>query len=219
MIDIGRIAGTIALRLPSARSVAVGASVVLLLIVAGGGGWYWHLSAQRKAAEGYAAALARAHTARATQAPPDARAAAVRDLEAVLQTHPSHPMAAQTAYELASLRHADRQHAAARSAYEVALARGAGGTLRTLARLGIAYAWEAERNLPKAAESLETLVTDLKPREAFFEEALLDLARIQELAGRKDDAVRTYRRVLKEVAQTRHAEEVRLRLASLGVAP
>lgn len=214
MIDFG----TIALRLPSARSVVVGASVVLLLIVAGGGGWYWHLSAQRKAAEDYAAALARAHTARAPQAP-DARAAAVRDLEAVLRTHPSHPMAAQTAYELAGLRHADRQYAAARSAYEVTLARGAGGTLRTLARLGIAYTWEAERNLPKAAESLEALVTDLKPREAFFEEALLDLARIQELAGRKDDAVRTYRRVLKEVAQTRRAEEVRLRLASLGVAP
>jgi len=44
----------------------------------------------------------------------------------------------------------------------------------------------------------------------------VDRARTQELAGRKDEAVETYRRILKELPQARRGEEVRARLMRLG---
>ena len=55
---------------------------------------------------------------------------------------PSLSAATQAAYQLAALRYDAGQHAAARSAYEIVLARGASSTLRTLAQAGI---------VPKAA--------------------------------------------------------------------
>jgi TolA-binding protein len=48
---------------------------------------------------------------------------------------------------------------------------------------------------------------------------LLDLARVYELGGKKDAAVETYRKVLKEVPETPRADEARARLARLGATP
>ncbi|MBI2216503.1 MAG: tetratricopeptide repeat protein [Candidatus Rokubacteria bacterium] len=215
MIDLDRMAD----RLPSVRTFLIAAAVVLAAVLVAGGGWYWYRASQREAARVYAAALAQAHTAPASQGTPEARDAAARSLESALQSHPSAPLADQAAYELGSLRHAAGQYASARAAYGIALARGSSPTLKTLARLGIGYAWEAERNLPRATETFQAVAADLKPTDAFYEQALLDLARVQELAGRKDDAVQTYRRLLKDVARSPRADEVRLRLASLGATP
>ena len=201
---------------PTTRTLVVIGAVVILVGGVAGGVWYWLSAQQARATSAYADALLRAQASRNPQVPPDARAAAARGLEAVLQLYPAAAMAPQAAYELAGLRYADRQYPAARSAYEVAAGKGAAGTVRTLSRVGIAYTWEAERNFPKAIETLQALLADLRPADFFYEELLLDLATAQELAGRKNDAVQTYRRILKDVANTRRAEEVRARLASLG---
>jgi tetratricopeptide (TPR) repeat protein len=206
-------------RLPTPRTLLIAAAAVLAVLLAGGGGWYWYRASQRDAAVVYAVALAQVRAARAPQGTPEARAAAARSIESALQSRPSAPLAAQAAYELGSLRHAAGQYANARAAYEVAVARGTSPTLTTLAQLGIGYAWEAERNLPKAAEAFQAVAARLKPADAFWEQASLDLARVQELAGRKDEAVQTYRRVLKDAARSPRADEVRLRLASLGATP
>lgn len=207
------------LRLPSPRTLVVSAGVLVLLLGLGAGAWFWHASTQRQAASAYAVALGSVQSTRAPQAPPETRAAATRALEAALQSYPSAPAAAEAAYELGALRYADKQYPQARSAYEIALARGASGTVRTLARFGIAYTWEAERNLPKASEAFQAALGTLKPTDALYEPALLDLARVQELAGRKDDAVASYRLALKELKRSGRLEEVRMRLATLGVAP
>jgi len=45
---------------------------------------------------------------------------------------------------------------------------------------------------------------------------LIDLARMEELSGRKAEAVAAYRRILKEVPQARRAEDIRARLLALG---
>jgi len=58
--------------------------------------------------------------------------------------------------------------------------------------------------------------TLLGPKDFYYEALLVDLARTQELAGRKDEAVETYRRILKELPQARRGEEVRARLMRLG---
>ena len=204
---------------PTTRTLVLVAAVVVVLGGAATAVWYWLSAQQARATTAYAEALGRAQTTRSPQASPETRAAAARDLEAALQRYPTASMAPQAAYELAGLRYADRQYAAARSAYEIAAGRSAAGTVRTLSRVGIAYTWEAERNFPKAIETLQGLLGTLHPGDFFYEELLLDLAAAQELAGRKDNAVETYRRILKDVAKTRRAEEIHTRLARLGATP
>jgi tetratricopeptide (TPR) repeat protein len=206
-------------RLPSARSLVVAVAALVVVVLLGGGGWYWYAASQRQAAAVYSAALAQAHAS--PSAPPDAGAktSAMRALEGALESHPSAPMAAEAAYELGNLRYDAGLYAPARSAYEVALGRATSPTLKVLARLAVGYTWEAERDLAKATEAFEAVVAGLTPGAAFYEQALLDLARVHELNGRKDDAVQTYRRVLEDSAGSARANEIRLRLASLGATP
>ena len=194
---------------PARQTLVIVAGVVGLVVVLGAGLWYWHNSQERQAAAAYATAMARVQQSRAAQSPPAARAAAIRDLETMLQTYPSASSSPQAAYELATLKYQDRQYAAARGSYELALAKGTEGTLRALARLGIGYTWEAERDFSKAATTYQTLVLDLRPTDALYEEALVDLGRAQELAGRKDDAVQTYRRLLKDRPKSPRADDLR----------
>jgi tetratricopeptide (TPR) repeat protein len=204
---------------PSWRLAAgIGVAGVLLAGVAGGA-WLWSAAQHRQATEAYADALARLGSSRGPQPSPDVRAAAVRDLEAALARHPAAALAPQAAYELGNLRYADRNYAGARGVYEVAIARGAPRTLRTLARAGIGYTWEAERNFPKALEAFQAGLAELRPGEFGYEELLVDVARIQELSGNPAAAIATYRRVLRDVPGSLRADDVRSRLASLGARP
>lgn len=201
---------------PSSRTL-VAAGVVLVLVAATAvGGWYWYDTQQRRVAAAYAEVMTRAYAAQAPQAPADAKVRAAQDLEQVIAQYPSGAAAAEAAYELGNLRYAAQQYAPARAAYETALARGAGPTVRTLARVSIGYTWEAERNFAKAVDAYQHVVNDLGLKDFLYEQALLDLARSQELAGRASDAIATYQRLLKEVPAARRADEVRARLAALG---
>ena len=47
---------------------------------------------------------------------------------------------------------------------------------------------------------------------------MMDLGRVQELAGRKDDAIKTYQRVASNPKSVR-SDDARGRLASFGVQP
>ena len=201
------------------RAVIAAALVVIAVAVIAGAVWFWLSAEERRASAAYATAMVRLGSARTRNAPPEARTAAARELEAALASYPSAAMAAQAAFELGSLRFADRQYAQARSAWEVALARAGAPTLRALARAGIGGTWEAERNFANAIQAYQAALSDLKPKEFLYEDTLIDLGRVQELANKKDDAVGTYRRLLKDVPQTRRAEDVRARLASLGATP
>jgi outer membrane protein assembly factor BamD (BamD/ComL family) len=87
--------------------------------------------------------------------------------------------------------------------------------VRTLAASGVGYTWEAQKNYANAVTAYEALVRQESPRQFFFEEALIDLARAQALAGKPTDAVATYERLLKEAPDTRRAADVRARIADL----
>jgi tetratricopeptide (TPR) repeat protein len=204
------------LTLPSPRTlVAAGIGVVLVAAIALGG-WYWYDTQQRRVAAEYAEVMARASAAQAPQAAGDARARAAQDLERVIAQYPSGDSAAEAAFELGNLRYASQQYPAARGAYELAVARGGSPTVRTLARSSIGYTWEAERNFAKAVETYQALAADLRPDNFLFEQALLDLGRVQELAGRAPEAIATYQRLLKELPSARRADDVRARLNALG---
>lgn len=193
--------------------LAAGFVVAAALAVAG---WYWYSAEQNRALTAYAETMARARTAESSQAKPEDRAAAVRELAATLALFPSSSAAAQAAYQLAGLRYDAGEYAAARGAYQIAVARAGSATLRALARAGIGYTWESEREYAKAIDAYQTALAGLGPKDFYYESLLLDLGRGQELAGRKAEAIGTYQRVLKELPQGKRAEAVRARLMTLG---
>ena len=193
---------------------ACAAAVALLLV----GGWAWYNSYQTRGIGAYAEALTRAQASQSPEAPGEARAQAVRELEAALAEYPANVAAVQAAYELGNLRYMDREYPAARGAFEVALAKGATGTLRGACRASIAYTWESERNFPKAVEAFQAALEGLPPGDFLYEDLLLGLARNQELTGQKQAAIATYQRLLKDLPTARRADLARTRLAQLGAA-
>src|SRR5438046_9071575 len=127
---------------PSRRTLVALAVGLLLVLVAGGAVWFWLAAERSRVMAAYADVLGRIAPAQRPQATPEARAAATRDLEAILTRYPSAAAAPQAAYDLGHLRYDATQYPPARAPHEVALARGATGTLRTLAQAGVGYARE-----------------------------------------------------------------------------
>lgn len=204
---------------PSPRSLVVAGVAVLLVAGLGVGAWLWAEARERRAVSVYVEPLARLAAARSTTLSPEVRAAISRDLESALAQYPSASVAPDAAYELGNLRYADRDWARARSAWEVVSAHAQSPTLRTLARAGIGYAWEAEGNLPKAREAYGRAQGGLRPGDFYFEELLMAQARVQEQSGEKAAAVETYRRLLRDVPQSLRADDIRSRLGGLGATP
>jgi tetratricopeptide (TPR) repeat protein len=204
------------LTLPSVRVLALSAVVVVVVLAAAAGGWYWYDSQQRRVTARFAEVMTRVYAAQSPQAPAEARARAQQELEQLLTQYPSATPVAEAAYELGNLRYAARQWAPARSAYEIALARGRSATVRTLARTSIGYTWEAERDWGKAVDAYGTLARDLSPKDFLFDDVQFALARAQELGGKPADAVATYERLLKDEPHGVRVEEAKQQLMRLG---
>jgi tetratricopeptide (TPR) repeat protein len=204
--------------LPETRTLIIAGLVVLGVALAALGGWVWWDAHQRRVLEAHAAVMARVQPGLGPEASADARAAAAKDLETLLERYPSARTVPEAAYELGNVRFASGQYAPARAAYELALQRGPSGLLRSLLRGAVGRTWEAERDFNNAAQTYGALVKELDPRSFLYEDALMDQARCLEMAGKKDEAIATYERVLKEVPTAKRAEDVRTRLASLGTA-
>jgi tetratricopeptide (TPR) repeat protein len=203
-------------RLPSGRTLILAGAAVLGLIVLGLGAWLWVSVGQSRGLAAYAEALARAEAGLAQDAPEAARSQSIREIEAVLAEYPSSRAASEAAYQLGNLRYANRQYAAARGAYEIALAGGAAGPIRALAAAGIAYTWEAEHDFSRAAEAFKRAGDRLRPEDFLYSDIQFGLARNQELGGQKDASIATYARILEEFPKGRPAEQARARLAALG---
>jgi tetratricopeptide (TPR) repeat protein len=203
----------------SGRSILIVAACLIVVGLALGAGWFWYRGYQARTLGRYAEALAEAQEGQAPQASAAARIAAIRALEAALAEYPSSAAAPQAAYQLGNLRHAVGEYPAARGAFEVALAKGASGTLQSLARAGVGSTWEAERDFAKAQQAYQAALSGVGPESFIYETLMMDLARAQELTGQKDAAAATYRRILKDLPNARRADAIRVRLAVLGVPP
>jgi tetratricopeptide (TPR) repeat protein len=201
---------------PSRRTLVIASAVVVGVLIVGAAATVWYTTSQRAASGVYAEALTNAQRSGAAGGDP---AAAAARLEAALAQYPSARHAADAAYELGNLRYAQRQYPTARGAYEIALAKRPTATIRTLSRAGVAYTWEAEGNFGKAVDTFQAGFTSLKPGDFLYEQLGLDLARAQELAGQRDAAIGTYRKLLKDLPKTSRGEEIRARLATLGATP
>ena len=195
--------------------MGVVAGLIVLLLAAGG--WFWSSARQHRGTGAYADAMLKLQ--QLAQAGPEARVAAMSDLEGALASYPSNALAPQAAYELGNLRFDAAQYDKARAAWQITIGRSNSPTLTTLAKAGIGYAWEAERKLPEATRAYETALAELKPTAFYYEELLMDLARAQELEGKKDAATATYRKILKDLPRSARVDDIRTRLAKLGAAP
>ncbi len=205
------------LRRPSWRVTAVLAGSVLVLGAAIAAAWLWFAAEQRRGLEAFAEAMVKLQMSQAPDAAPTAKADAMRDLELTLSRKPSATVSSQVTYELGNLKYAAQQYPGSRTAYELTAA-GASPTLGRLAQVSVGYTWEVQKDYPKAVEAYEKALASLKPGEFLYDELMMDLGRVQELAGRKDAAVKTYQRVADNPKSLR-IDDARGRLAALGVQP
>jgi len=193
--------------------IQVGAGVVVVaLVVVGAWAWYRSQESRGEAALASATLLVQQAT---PQAGPEARAKAIAALEAVLRDHGHFSGAAQAAYQLGNLRFAAGQYPQARAAFQVARSRARSASLASLASLGIGFTFEAEKNYEAAEKSFAETVKGAGPKDFLYEEAMSDMARVQELGGKRAAALETYQKILKELPDGRRAEELRARVASL----
>jgi tetratricopeptide (TPR) repeat protein len=191
-------------------------AVVLGALVAGAWGFYRVRESRGLAALAAATALLPPDGLPAT---PEARDRATKAFEGVLSEYPRFSAAPQAAYQLGNLKYAAGRYDEARSAYALALSRGASGTAATMAGMGIGYAWEAEKKYPEAAAAYEAVASRLGPKDFLFEEALAAEARAQEQAGKSAAALELYQRLLRDVPESRQAEDLRNRIANLKSQP
>jgi tetratricopeptide (TPR) repeat protein len=202
----------------SSRAARLGlkiAGVVLVVAMLVAGGWLWLRTEDNRGQAALAAAADVVQQAEGPTATTEARQRAIATLQLVLTQHGRSAAAAQAAYELGNIQYQGGDYAAARGAYEIALAKGATGTLKTLSASGVGYTWEAQKDYPHAVTAYESTTRGLQPRQFYFEEALLDLARAQALAGKPAEARATYERLLKDVPESRRAQDIRARIAAL----
>jgi tetratricopeptide (TPR) repeat protein len=197
------------------RVVTRAGLVVAAVAVIAGGGWAWYQAQESRGEAALAEATSLVQQAALPQPPPDARAKAIKALETVIQEHSRFSGVPQAAYQLGNLRFAAGQYGPARAAYELALAKGAKGSLRALSSAGIGYTWEAEKNWANAATAYEAALKTMTAKDFLYEDTLMALARAQELGGKPAVAVETYQRILRDVPDTRRVEDLKIRLASL----
>ena len=197
------------------RWVVLGLGAVIVV----GLGWLgWSAWKSRYESQGNIAfAQARTLVAQggAPGAPADARERAERALQGVITDYPRLSSIAQAAYLLGSLRYSAAQYPQARSSYEIARAKAGSSSLAALAGLDIGYCWEAEKNYDAAEKAYLLAISGAKPKDFLYEEAMIDAGRAQELGGKRAAAVETYQRLLKDLPDTRRAEELRSRVANL----
>lgn len=190
------------------------------VVVVAGIGWAgWAAWKSRYEAQG-AMAFAQARTLAAqAQAPAgaaaDTRERAEKALQAVIADYPRLSSVAQAAYLLGSMRFSAARYPEARASFELALAKAGSSSLAALASLDIGYCWEAEKNYAAAEKAYQSAINGAKPKDFLYEEGMVDIARAQELGGKRAAAMETYQRLLRDLPDTRRAEEIRSRVANL----
>jgi len=200
---------------PWTRWVVLGLGAVLIVGLGWAGRTAWTSRYESQGIMAFAQARTLVAQAQTPGAAADARERAERALEAVLADYPRLSSAAQAAYFLGNLRFSAAQYPQARSSFELARARAGSSSLAALAGLDIGYCWEAEKNYDAAEKAYLSAISAAKPKDFLYEEAMIDTARVQELGGKRASALETYQRLLKDVPDTRRAEEIRTRVASL----
>jgi len=200
---------------PTMRAAIWGVAAVLVIGIVWGGWALWKTRYETQGAIALTQARALAAQSQAPGASSDTRQRAEKALQDVITEYPRLSSVGQAAYLLGSLRFANGQYAAARSSFEVARDKAGSPTLAALAALDVGYCWEAEKNYDAAEKAYRSAISGGGPKNFLYEEAMIDVARAQDLGGKRAAAIETYQRLLKDLPDSRRAEEFRSRMASL----
>ncbi len=200
---------------PWTRWVVLGLGVVIVVGLGWAGWAAWKSRYESHGSMAFAQARTLVAQAETPGAAADARERAEKALQAVIADYPRLSSVAQAAYLLGNLRFGAAQYPQARSSFELARAKAGSSSLAALAGLDIGYCWEAEKNYEAAEKAYLSLISGAKPKDFLYEEAMVDAARAQEIGGRRAAALETYQRLLKDLPDTRRAEEIRSRVARL----
>jgi tetratricopeptide (TPR) repeat protein len=197
------------------RGALMGLAALVGVAILGAGAWAWYRAAETRSLEAFADISALVQRAQDPAATAEDRDRAIRALDGFIAEHARSSLVPEAAYRLGNLRYAASQYSAARGAFELALAKGASGAVRTLSAAAIGYTWEAEKQYDKADAAFQAALRSLGPRDFLYEGLLTDLARVQESAGNPKAAIESYRRVLRDVPDSRRADDIRSRIAAL----
>jgi len=197
------------------RWVVLGLGIVIVVGLGWAGWAAWKSRYESQGSIAFTQARTLVAQAGTPSAAPDARERAEKALQAVITDYPHLSSVAQAAYLLGSLRFGAGQYPLARSSFELARAKAGSSSLAALAELDIGYCWEAEKNYGAAEKAYLSAISASKPKDFLYEEAMINAARAQELGGKRSAAVETYQRLLKDLPDSRRAEEIRSRVASL----
>lgn len=203
---------------PWIRWVVLGLGAVIVVGIGWAGWTTWKSRYESQGSMAFAQARTLVAQAQTPGAAAGARERAETALQGVIADYPRLSSVAQAAYLLGSLRFGAAQYPLARSSFELARAKAGSGSLAALAGLNIGYCWEAEKNYEAAEKAYLSAISGAKPKDFLYEEAMVGAARAQELGGKRALAVETYQRLLKDVPDSRRAEEIRSRVASLQTA-
>ena len=190
-------------------------AALAVLGVAWGGWALWKTRYETQGSIALTQARALAAQSQAPGASAETRQRAEKALQDTITDYPRLSSVGQAAYLLGSLRFASGQYASARSAFELARDKAGSPTLAALAGLDVGYCWEGEKNYEAAEKAYQAAISGSSPKSFLYEEAMLDIARAQDLGGRRAAAIETYQRLLKDLPESRRAEEFRSRMASL----
>ncbi len=191
-----------------------GVAVVCLLLSALGG-WAWWRSYQSRGLAELGLVTVRLQGVQGAVVSAAMRAEAIKALQSLIERYPRLTALPQAAYQFGNLHYQAKAFAEARQSYQLALDKGARGSLATLCRLGIGYTWEAQGDHAKALAVFEGALQKLTPKDFLYEELLTNVARSHELLGHPDRVREVYHRLLKDFPQSRRAEDIRVHLASL----
>jgi tetratricopeptide (TPR) repeat protein len=195
---------------------AVYAGAVLAVFAVAWGGWaLWKTRYEAQGSVALTQARALAAQSQAPGASAETRQRAEKALQDTITEYPRLSSVGQAAYLLGSIRFASGQYASARSAFELARDKAGSPTLAALAALDVGYCWEGEKNYEAAEKAYQAAISGSSPKSFLYEEAMLDIARAQDLGGKRAAAIETYQRLLKDLPESRRAEEFRSRMASL----
>lgn len=197
-----------------ARWAILSAIGLLVVVLIGSGVWMFLQRREAVAQQAFVAAVASYRQGLAS-GEETTLALAADNFKQFLREYPRSRLAGQAWYLLGSVEHQRRAFNDAIAAFTEAGRRDS-GSVGSLSRLGLGYAWEAKGDFGRALEAYQAALGSRDPKDFLYGELLLAIARAQEELKQPEAAVKSYKRFLQDIPTSARAEEIRIRLAILG---
>ena len=200
---------------PAVRWTIWGTAALVGFLIAGSAAWSW-LQYRESLAQRALAPIAETTNQALGNGERGALAAAAERLKRFLGDHPRSRVSAEGWYLLGNVQFQLQNLDAALAAYDEAGRRGS-PSVAALSRLDLGYTREAKGDLRGALEAYNQALTGRTARDFLYGDLLLAKGRVLEQTGDRAGAIEAYKRFVHDLPSSARADEVRARLALLGV--